>query len=274
MERKDEVCTNLDLAITVNKVCEIAREAGVYMREERKNFSISAVERKHDHDYVSYVDKSSEKMIVSRLHSIMPEAGFVTEEGSASYDHEKYVWIVDPLDGTTNYVHGYMPFAVSIALCQGEKILLGVVYEVWKDECFCAWKGGGAWLDGQRIQVSNLPIKEALLGIELPYDAKNYQELGISIIHHFYGYAGGIRMNGSAAMALCYVAAGRLDGWVEKYIGRWDYMAGAIIIEEAGGKVTDFNGSSAYTMGNEIIASNGIIQNELVDTVKHYSGQE
>jgi myo-inositol-1(or 4)-monophosphatase len=259
------------LDVITAKVCVIAREAGAYMREERKKFSLSAVERKHEHDYVSYVDKSSEKMIVAQLKALLPEAGFVTEEGSAQYQHEEYVWVVDPLDGTTNYVHGYMPYAVSISLCRGTEILSGVVYDAPHDECFFAWKGGGAWLNGDALHVSDLPIREALLGLELPYNAEGYRELGMSLIRHFFGYAGGIRMNGSAAMALCNVAAGRLDGWIEKYLGRWDYMAGAIIIEEAGGKVTDFNGSSAYQLGDEIIASNGIIHDELVKTVKKYN---
>jgi len=249
------------------KVCRIAREVGAYIREERKGFQTSKIERKHDHDYVSYVDKTSEDKIVGELRKVLPEAGFVTEEGSAAYNDEQYVWIVDPLDGTTNYVHGYMPYAVSIALCKGTEIQLGVVYEVWHDECFYAWKDGGAWLDGKPINVSNLPVNEALLGIELPYDSDAYRQTALRLISHFYGYAGGIRMNGSAAMALCYVAAGRMDGWIEKYIGRWDYMAGAIIIEEAGGKVTDFKGSADYKLGNEIIASNGIIHEDLIKAV-------
>lgn len=250
------------------QVCALAREVGAYIREERKNFKSSAIERKHDHDYVSYVDKTAEKKIVERLQQLLPEAGYVTEEGSAGYNDEQYVWVVDPLDGTTNYVHGYMPYAVSIALCKGKEIELGVVYECWHDECFYAWKGGGAWLDGQQLHVSSLPINEALLGIELPYDADAYRDMARKLITHFFGYAGGIRMNGSAAMALCYVAAGRMDGWLEKHIGRWDYMAGAIIIEEAGGRVTDFDGSADYTMGNNIVASNGIIHDELLKAIK------
>lgn len=249
-------------------VCGIAKKAGEYIREERRVFSPGKIERKHEHDYVSYVDKQSETQIVEGLRILLPEAGFITEEGSAQYNNEQYVWVVDPLDGTTNFIHNYMPYAISIALCQGERILSGVVYEIWRDECFYAWQGGGSWLDGQPLQVSNLPIGEALLGIELPYNAEQYGSIAHSLIEQFYGKAGGIRMNGSAAMALCYVAAGRMDGWLEKHIGRWDYMAGALIVEEAGGKITDFSGSTAYKAGNEIIASNGIIHRELLEAVK------
>jgi myo-inositol-1(or 4)-monophosphatase len=258
----------MDIKELTLSVCDIAKKAGGYIREERRKFSPGKIERKHEHDYVSYVDKQSETLIVDRLKRLLPEAGFITEEGSAQYNNEQYVWVVDPLDGTTNFIHSYMPYAVSIALCQGEQILSGVVYEIWKDECFYAWQGGGAWLDSQPLQVSNLPINEALLGIELPYNAEQYSSIAHSLIEQFYGKAGGIRMNGSAAMALCYVAAGRMDGWLEKHIGRWDYMAGALIVEEAGGKITNFSGSANYKTGNEIVASNGIIHSDLLQAVK------
>ena len=122
-------------------VCQVAREAGSYIRKERASFSVEKVERKHAHDYVSYVDKGSEQKIVKALRELLPEAGFITEEGSAGHTDEQYVWVVDPLDGTTNFIHGFAPYAVSIALCKGRQIVVGVVYEIVSDECFYAWQG-------------------------------------------------------------------------------------------------------------------------------------
>lgn len=151
----------IDLEQCTLAVCEIARRAGAYIREERKKFSLDSVERKHAHDYVSYVDKGSEQLIVSALRELLPEAGFITEEGTAdqgdrSRDSERnhgpvplIRWVVDPLDGTTNFIHQYAPYAVSIALLQGKEVLVGVVYEICADECFYAWKGGGAYLEGK-----------------------------------------------------------------------------------------------------------------------------
>ena len=146
----------IDLEKYTLSVCEIARRAGAYIREERRKFSLECVERKHAHDYVSYVDKGSEKLIVSALRELLPEAGFITEEGTAGgvesdeVKSEKLLWVVDPLDGTTNFIHQYAPYAVSIALLQGKTVLIGVVYEICADECFYAWQGGGAWLCGTR----------------------------------------------------------------------------------------------------------------------------
>lgn len=250
-------------------VCDVARQAGHYIREQRKQFDQHRIERKHSHDYVSYVDKNSEQQIVSRLRELLPEAGFITEEGSATYSEEAYCWVVDPLDGTTNFIHDYAPYAVSIALCQGTDILLGVVYEVCHDECYAAWKGGGATLNGTPIHVSHTALEDALLCLQLPYNSDAYKPVIKSLITTFYGRVASVRMCGSAAMALCYVAAGKLDGYAEKYIGRWDYMAGALIVLEAGGTVTDYAGSTSFTLGNSIIATNGILQQDLVSAVKN-----
>ena len=194
-------------------VCAIAREAGSYIRKERAAFSLDKVERKHAHDYVSYVDKGSERLIVSRLREVLPEAGFITEEGSAGHTDEQYVWVVDPLDGTTNFIHGFAPYAVSIALCKGREIMIGVVYEIVADECFYAWKGGGAYLEVRDkrsevrnevpLEVSKSTINDALLCLQLPYNSDAYKPVITRLIQHYYGQVGSIRMIGSAAIALC-----------------------------------------------------------------------
>ena len=250
---------DLSLEQLTLSVSAVARQAGLYIREQRRQFDDSRIERKHSHDYVSYVDKGSEQLIVRQLRELLPQAGFITEEGSATYSQEQYCWVVDPLDGTTNFLHDYAPYAVSIALCQGTDILLGVVYEICHDECYAAWRGGGAWLNGRPIHVSHVGINDALLCLQLPYNSDAYKPVIHRLIDHHYGRVASIRMCGSAAMALCYVASGRLDGYAEQYIGQWDYMAGALIVIEAGGTVTDYSGSTAFTQGNSIIATNGHI---------------
>ena len=262
-------------------VCEIARRAGQYIREERRKFSLESVERKHAHDYVSYVDKGSEKLIVSALRELLPEAGFITEEGTAEevrsgeVKSEKLLWVVDPLDGTTNFIHQYAPYAVSIALLQGKTVLIGVVYEICADECFYAWKGGGAHLEAksgevksERLRVSKQKIQDALLCLQFPYDSEAYKPTIKHLIDTFYGNIGSIRACGSAAMALCQVAAGRLDGYAEQFIGRWDYMAGSLVVMEAGGAVTDYDGSEDFTQGNSVVATNGIIQDDILEALK------
>ena len=248
----------------VQSVCQIARRAGAYIRDERRKFSLERVERKHAHDYVSYVDKGSEQLIVSALRELLPEAGFITEEGLAGHDAEQLLWVVDPLDGTTNFIHQYAPYAVSIALLQGRDILVGVVYEICADECFYASKGGGAFLNGQPLHVSSQQIQDALLCLQLPYNSDAYKPVIHHLLDTFYGHVGSIRMCGSAAMALCNVAAGRLDGYAEAYIGQWDFMAGSLIVQEAGGIVTDYSGSDDFTQCNSVVATNGIIQRDLL----------
>ena len=192
-------------------VCEIAREAGSYIREERQGFSFEAVECKHAHDYVSYVDKGSERRIVQALREVLPEAGFITEEGTAIADvstqYSGFTWVVDPLDGTTNFIHGFVPYAVSIALMRDKEIVVGVVYEVCADECFYAWQGGGAYLNGCPISVGHNAINDALVCLQLPYNSTAYLPIIQHLIQHFYGHVGSIRMIGSAAIALEEAAA-------------------------------------------------------------------
>ena len=279
-------------------VCEIARQAGAYIREERRKFSLDSVERKHAHDYVSYVDKGSERLIVNALRELLPEAGFITEEGTAEevksdeVKSERLLWVVDPLDGTTNFIHQYAPYAVSIALLQGKTVLIGVVYEICADECFYAWKGGGAWLCGMRnvecgtrseecgmrnvecgmrsekLRVSSQKMQDALLCLQFPYNSDAYKPVMKRLIDRLYGHVGSIRACGSAAIALCQVAAGRLDGYAEQYIGQWDYMAGSLIVMEAGGTVTDYSGSPDFTQGNSVVATNGVIQQDFLSVIK------
>lgn len=247
----------LDLKQLTADVCRIATEAGYFLKEERRSFCRDRVEEKHAHDYVSYVDKESEKRVVSALSTLLPEAGFITEEGSAIYQDEPYCWVIDPLDGTTNYIHDEAPYCVCIALRSRTELLLGVVYEVCRDECFYAWKGGKAYMNDKEIHVSDTKdAKDAFVFTELPYNYNQYKKTALHLIDKLYGKVGGIRMNGSAAAAICYVAMGRFDAWAEAFLGRWDYSAAALIAQEAGGKVTDFYGNDYFIEGHHIIVTN------------------
>ena len=199
------------------------------------------------------------------------------ETSSIIHQASDFTWVVDPLDGTTNFIHGFAPYAVSIALCKGREIVVGVVYEIVSDECFYAWKNGGAWIDVRckkddvrcvPMHVGKSEINDALLCLQLPYNSDAYKPVIKRLIDHFYGNVGSIRMIGSAAIALCYVAAGRLDAYAERYIGQWDYMAGALIVKEAGGQVTNYAGEDYFMEGDSVVATNAVVHQDLLDAIR------
>ena len=234
-----------DLEYLCAEVRQIARKAGAFLRDERQKFDRERVEEKSAHNYVSYVDKESERRLVEQLSTLLPEAGFIAEEGSGSLTDEEYCWVIDPLDGTSNYIHDMAPYSVSIALRDREELLLGVVYEVCRNECFYAWKDGGAYLNGVRISASPVTsIGTAYIHLGLPYDAEKYRTFSTAMLSRFYGHVGGVRIAGSAAMDICGVAAGRTEAYIEPSLHLWDVAAGILILREAGGIVSDFEGSS------------------------------
>jgi myo-inositol-1(or 4)-monophosphatase len=238
------------------EVALIARETGHYLHEQKHSLRPEDIIEKAEFDYVSHIDKAAEIRLIKQLSALLPQAGFISEEGQATYRNETFCWIIDPLDGTTNYLHDFAPYCVSIALRKEHEIQLGVVYEVCRKECFCAWKGGGAWLNNQPIHTSSTTeTNRAFIGIGLPYNYQKYRPLADRIIPHLYGSAAGLRLTGSAAANLCYVAAGRYDLWFEAYIRLWDFAAGALLVEEAGGTVSDFRNSPHYASSHHIIAS-------------------
>lgn len=254
----------IQLEKLIEEVTLLARSVGHFLKEEQLQFRRDSIEQKHQHDYVSYVDREAERRIIEALRKLLPEAGFITEEGQATYQDEPYCWVVDPLDGTTNYVHGTTPYCVSIALRNANQLLLGVVYDPCLDECFTALLGKGAWLNGRPLQVSSVTtLEESFLITELPYNSDSYANTARHLVESLYGKVAGLRMNGSAALAICYVAAGRIDGWLEAHISRWDYSAAALLVLEAGGCVTDFFGNSSFIDGHHIVATNGHIHESL-----------
>lgn len=259
----------LDLENISKEVRRIALEAGAFLREQRSNFDYAKVEKKHAHDYVSYVDKESEKLIVAQLRTLLPEAGFIAEEGSGSLTTEEYCWLVDPLDGTTNFIHDNAPFCVSIALRNREELLVGVVYEVCRNELYWTYKGAPSYLNGKEIHVSQVAdMYEAFIALGFPYNFEAYKPMAEHIVHSLYGNVGGLRLQGAAAAELCYVAAGRFEARIEAFLGPWDIAAGALILMNAGGMLTDFEGHADCYSGRQVLATNGKLHGELLDILQ------
>jgi len=251
--------------------CEIARSAGRFMASERKNFDVSRIESKGLHDLVSYVDKESEKQIIGQLSKLIPDSGFIAEEGTSSKHGERFNWVIDPLDGTTNFIQGVPVYAVSIGLLDHDELVMGVVYEVGRDECFYAWKDGGAYLNGQAIHVSDRKnINDTLLATGFPYNDFSKMESYIEFLKWAMKNARGVRRLGSAATDMAYVACGRFDAFWEYDLKPWDVAAGSVIVKEAGGKVMDYKGGDNYLFGREIVASNGLLDDLILKKISEY----
>ncbi|NLN29867.1 MAG: inositol monophosphatase [Bacteroidales bacterium] len=260
-----------DLKTIVNKVAEIALETGKFIKQEAKGFDISRTETKGLHDLVSYVDKKSEEMLVQKLGLTLPEAGFITEEGTSSKKCGKYCWVIDPLDGTTNFVHGLPPYAISIGLLEDDEPVAGVVYEASGSEIFTAWKNGGAWLNGKAIHVSDTTkLSDSLIATGFPYNDFGRLDEFLESLKHFSKTTHGIRRLGSAAIDMAYVACGRFETFYEYGLNPWDIAAATIIVREAGGKVSDFRGNEKNLSGSDIIASNNLLYSEFLETVNKF----
>ena len=253
----------------IKQVVELSKRVGVYLRDEQKKINSDIVEKKGKHDFVTYVDKTAEQKIIEQLKIILPEAGFIAEEGSEQRIDKDLMWIIDPLDGTTNYIHGMSPFAISIGLMEKQEMVGGVVYEVGLDECFYSWKNGKAYLNEKEIQVSNtLKLSDSLLATGFPYYDYSRLEPFMKSLSYFIQNTHGVRRLGTAATDLINVACGRLEGFYEYGLSPWDVAAGAFIVQQAGGKVSDYKGENNYIFGKEIIATNSGIYNDFLKIVK------
>jgi myo-inositol-1(or 4)-monophosphatase len=250
-------------------VIEIAKQAGDFIRQERKTFNSDKIEYKGLNDLVSYVDKIAEGIIVAGLEKLLPDAGFVTEEQTKTNIAERYNWIIDPLDGTTNFIHGVPSYSVSIALKEYNELVLGVVYEINLDECFYAWKGSPAYLNGTEIKVSKTPVvADSLIATGFPYYDFGEQQQYINLFTYLMKNCHGLRRLGSAAVDLVYTACGRFDAFYEYNLNAWDVAAGIVIVRQAGGQVVNFSGGDEVLDTRELIATNGKITDELVDIVQ------
>jgi myo-inositol-1(or 4)-monophosphatase len=250
----------LDFAI------ELARGAGGvlkhYMHREKH------VELKGRANLVTVADKESEALVIRRIRARHPDHAILAEESGATSGSESK-WIIDPLDGTTNFAHQYPFFCVSIAFEQAGQIVCGAVYDPWRDEMFSASRGEGAFVNGRPMHVSDVDkLGSALIMTGFPYGVRDKMDIAMSHFRAFMFESQGVRRGGSAALDLCYLALGRVDGFWEMDLHPWDTAAGLVILEEAGGRVTDFSGGSFSIYGKQIVASNTKIHDEMVAVLK------
>jgi myo-inositol-1(or 4)-monophosphatase len=218
---------------------------------------------------VTEMDARAEKLVVDALHDAFPDDGILAEEGSARSAPSGRRWIIDPLDGTTNYAHGVPAFAVGIGLEAAGRVVLGVVYEPIRDELYVAERGGGAFLNDTRLAVSTTPVLDAsLLATGFPYDIRTTARNNLAQYAAFAVRTRGVRRFGSALLDFAWVAAGRLDGFWELRLGPWDVAGGAILVEEAGGKVTNLTGGAFDIDEPRICCSNGLIHDEMLAVLK------
>lgn len=240
-----------------------AARAGALLRaryRERQEVSF-----KSEVNLVTAVDRQAEALIVGILHDAFPGHGIIAEESPVRESRDRHRWYVDPLDGTTNFAHGYPHFAVSIALAHDDELLLGLVYDPIREETFTALRGGGARLNGAPIGVSE--VKEfgrSLLATGFPYDRRQAPEFYLAFWEEALRRTQCVRRSGSAALDLCYVASGRLDAFWEWKLHPWDTAAGRLVVEEAGGRVSDFTGNAHRLEGEETAASNGHLHTDLL----------
>jgi myo-inositol-1(or 4)-monophosphatase len=257
----------------LNFAIGVAKDAGRLLRD-RVGTRID-VDHKGSINLVTDVDIASEKLIRDAISTFYPRHEILAEEGGLSESGSEYRWIVDPLDGTTNYAHGYPVFCVSIALeCKGE-VVLGVVYDPMRDELFAAERANGATLNNRSIRVSGTAeLMQGLVSTGFPYDIKTSKVTNLDHWSNFAMNAQALRRDGAAALDLCYVACGRFDGFWELNLSAWDTAAGALIVAEAGGKVTDFSGGPFSNYRPEIVASNGLIHERMLEVLNLKSESE
>jgi len=240
----------------LNIAVRAARNAGDLIQRSSENISQLTINKKSKNDFVSEVDRMAEQEIIQIIKQAYPDHGIIAEESGEQKGND-FTWIIDPLDGTTNYLHGYPQYAVSIALKKGNKIELGVVYDPLKDELFTATRGGGAMLNNRRIRVSKqIDLSTALLGTGFPFKYPQHLDAYIGMFKTLTPATAGIRRAGSAAIDLAYLATGRLDGFWEIGLKEWDMAAGVLLIQEAGGVITDFSFKDQYLRSGNIIAGN------------------
>jgi myo-inositol-1(or 4)-monophosphatase len=261
--------TNQQLIEITNAVIDLSRTIGNWMKEQKT--SELTAEIKTENNLVTYVDKESERRFVEGLKLIVPEAGFVAEEGTGERNANGLNWVIDPLDGTTNFVHGVPVWCTSIALADKNKAIVGVIYDPNRNEMFSASLGNGAYLNGEKIQVSTIDkLGASLLATGFPYDDFGREEQYLRLFQELMHNTRGMRRLGSAALDMAWTACGRFEGFYEYGLNPWDVAAGAIIVEEAGGLVTEFNDGDNPIFGEDVNCTNGKIHQQLKQIISKY----
>jgi len=259
----------MELELIADKAITITKRAGAFIREEATKFERAAVEHKGFNDLVSYVDKQAEKILVEGLSDLLPESGFIAEEGTSTKKGELYNWIIDPLDGTTNFIHGIPTYSVSVALQRNQETILGIVYEINRDECFYATAHGKAFLNGNILQIDqNIKLAESLIATGFPYNNFDKVDGYLAILKEVMQHSHGLRRIGSAAVDLAYVACGRFEGFFEYNLNAWDVAAGAFIVQQSGGTVSAFHENKSAIFDGEIIAAAPLVHEALISTIQ------
>lgn len=259
------------LPSVVTQVIELTKSVGAFISHEGQQFDRARIEQKQRfNDLVSYVDQEAERRLVAGLTKILPAAGFITEEGTVQQAQEQeYTWIIDPLDGTTNFLHGLPIFAISVALAKKGRPVLGVILDIGRSDCFHAIESGNAYCNDRAIRVSGAgQLSESLLATGFPYYHSKKQDAYLNIIKTFLEKSHGVRRIGSAAIDMAYVACGRFEGFFEYNLNPWDVAAGGIIVQQAGGRVTDFSGGDNYLFGRELCASNAGLHGAMLEIIQ------
>lgn len=239
----------------LNIAIRAARSAGDLILRSADNVSLLHIDQKGKNDYASEVDRMAEREIINIIKAAYPEHAILAEE-SGTHKGNDFVWVIDPLDGTTNFLHGFPQYAVSIALKHKGRLEVGVVYDPLRDELFTAKRGGGAMLNNRRLRVTNqTSLKGALIGTGFPFKTDKHLDAYLGMFRALTTDCAGIRRAGAAALDLAYVAAGRLDGFWEIGVMEWDVAAGILLIKEAGGVITDFSFNDNYLESGNVIAA-------------------
>ncbi|MBX7202306.1 MAG: inositol monophosphatase [Bacteroidia bacterium] len=259
------------LAAVCDDLRRITKEVGRFIKLEQERLTSQGVESKGLNDFVTYVDKAAEVLLVRELSVLLPNSGFITEEKTIEQEEKPYIWIIDPIDGTTNFIHGVPLYSISIALQYYGKTVMGLIYEVVSDECFWAYEGSGVHINDRKVQVSQVSsLSDSLLVTGFPYRDQGKLDQWLELFKALLYRSHGVRRLGSAAIDLAWVACGRLEAFYEYGLAPWDVAAGAFLVQQAGGTVTDFSGNDTFIFGKELIATNGVIHNDLLREIQQY----
>jgi myo-inositol-1(or 4)-monophosphatase len=262
----------IDLSRILADSLPLVRETGLWIQGMVEEISELDIQYKGTNDLVSYVDQQAENRLKTGLSKVFPEAGFIAEESASGQEEigEGYYWVIDPLDGTTNFLHRLPVYAVSVGLIFKKQPVLGIIYEPNRDELFYAYQGNGAFLNGKAIRVSSTDrLAKSLLATGFPYYDFSYQDRYLALLKSLMQKSHGLRRMGAAAIDLAYTACGRFEGFFEANLKPWDVAAGKIIIEEAGGRVTNFSGGVDVIFTGEIIGAGPIFE-EFLSTLREH----
>lgn len=263
----------MNLKALAHNVEDICRSTGEFILNEKNKVRAADVELKSLNSLVSYVDKTAEQQLVDGLRQLLPTAGFITEEDTPTEKSEYLNWVIDPLDGTTNFLHGIPVFAISVALMDQDEVVLGVIYELGQKEMFTAWKEGGAYMNGEPIRVSQkTELSQSLMATGFPYYDFGRMQNFFKLLGSLFEKTRGVRRLGSAATDLAYVANGRFDGFFEYSLSPWDVAAGVVLVREAGGQVSDYSGGDNFIFGGEIVAGSANLYEPLLSEIETYMG--